>query len=44
VLEVRADIPVTEVADRIGVSRRAVHRLRWYDDVGLEGLADRRRP
>ena len=30
VLEVEAGMPVTEVADRFGVSRQAVHRwLRW---------------
>jgi transposase InsO family protein len=41
VLEVQAGIPVTEVADRFGVSRQAVHRwLRWYHDLGLNGLAD----
>jgi transposase len=38
VLEVQAGIPVSEVADRFGVSRQAVHRwLRWYHDFGLEG-------
>jgi transposase-like protein len=42
VLEVRAGLPVTEVAERFGVSRQAVHRwLRWYADEGLDGLADR---
>jgi transposase InsO family protein len=33
---------VTEVAERFGVSRQAVHRwLVWYRDEGLDGLADR---
>jgi transposase-like protein len=42
VLEVQAGVTVTEVADRFGVSRQAVHRwLGWYADQGLEGLADR---
>jgi transposase InsO family protein len=42
VLEVRAGVPVTEVAERFGVSRQAVHRWRrWYEAEGLEGLADR---
>src|SRR3954469_17936953 len=42
VLEVQARVPVTEVAERFGVSRQAVHRwVRWYRDEGLEGLADR---
>jgi transposase InsO family protein len=42
VLEVRAGATVTEVADRFGVSRQAVHRwLGWYVDQGLAGLADR---
>jgi transposase InsO family protein len=42
VLEVRAGVPVTEVAERFGVSRQAVHRWRrWYEDEGLDGLADR---
>ena len=35
-------VPVVEVASRFGVSRQAVHRwLRWYEDQGLAGLADR---
>jgi transposase InsO family protein len=42
VLEVRAGVPATEVAERFGVSRQAVHRWRrWYEDDGLDGLADR---
>lgn len=42
VLEVQAGVPVTEVADRFGVSRQAVHRwLRRYTDEGLDGLTDR---
>src|SRR4029453_15456835 len=42
VLEVQAGVPVIEVAERFGVSRQAVHRLRrWDADDGLEGLADR---
>nr|WP_130340652.1 IS481 family transposase [Micromonospora kangleipakensis] len=42
VLEVEASLPVTEVAERFGVSRQAVHRwLGWYRDQGLEGLAER---
>ena len=42
VLEVRAGVPVTEVAERFGVSRQAVHRWRrWYEAEGLDGLADR---
>jgi transposase-like protein len=33
VLEVPAGVPVTEVAERYGVSRQAVHRwVRWYRD------------
>jgi transposase InsO family protein len=39
---IRDGVPVTEVADRFGVSRQAVHRwLRWYEDQGLAGLVDR---
>jgi transposase-like protein len=35
VLEVHAGVPVTEVAERFGVSRQAVHRWsRWYRDEG----------
>jgi transposase InsO family protein len=42
VLEVQAGVPVTEVAERLGVSRQAVHRwVGWYRKEGLEGLADR---
>ncbi|GAA1767610.1 hypothetical protein GCM10009681_43350 [Luedemannella helvata] len=42
VLEVQAGIPVTEVAERFGVSRQAVHRwVGWYRDEGLDGLVDR---
>jgi len=42
VLEVAAGVPVTEVAERFGVSRQAVHRwVGWYRDEGLGGLADR---
>jgi transposase InsO family protein len=39
---IRDGVPVVEVASRFGVSRQAVHRwLRWYEDQGLAGLADR---
>jgi len=42
VLEVHAGVPVTEVAERFGVSRQVVHRwVGWYRDEGLDGLADR---
>ena len=42
VLEVRAGVPVTEVASRYGVSRQGVHAwLRRYRDEGPSGLADR---
>ena len=42
VLEVQAGVPVSEVAERFGVSRQAVHRwLGWYRKEGLEGLVDR---
>jgi transposase InsO family protein len=42
VLEVRAGVPVTEVAQRYGVSRQSVHAwLRRYRDEGPSGLADR---
>src|SRR5215468_4427509 len=46
VLEVRAGVPVTEVAVRYGVSRQSVHSwLRRYEQGGLGALADRsRRP
>ena len=39
---IRDGVPVVEVARRFDVSRQAVHRwLRWYEDQGLGGLADR---
>jgi transposase-like protein len=42
VLQVQAGVPVTEVAEALGVSRQAVHRwLAWYVEQGLSGLADR---
>ena len=42
VLEVMAGVPVTEVAERYGVSRQSVHAwLRRYRDEGPPGLADR---
>jgi transposase-like protein len=42
VQDVLAGSTVTDVAERFGVSRQAVHRwLTWYQDEGLEGLADR---
>jgi transposase InsO family protein len=42
VLEVKAGVPVTEVAERYGVSRQSVHAwLRRYRDEGPSGLADR---
>src|SRR6266699_1937601 len=42
VLEVKAGVPVTEVASRYGVSRQSVHAwLRRYRDEGPSGLADR---
>ena len=42
VLEVLAGVPVTEVADRYGVSRQSVHTwLRRYRSEGPPGLADR---
>lgn len=46
VLEVRAGVPVTEVAVRAGVSRQSVHAwIRRYEQGGLGALADRsRRP
>ena len=41
VFDVQAEVTVTDVADRFGVSRQAVHRwLRWYADEGSDGLAD----
>src|SRR5258708_10869008 len=40
VLEVRAGVPVTEVAERYGVSRQRVHAwLRRYRDEGPSGLS-----
>jgi len=43
VLEVLAGVPVTEVADRYGVSRQSVHTwLRRYQEKGPSGLADQR--
>src|SRR5919112_1222407 len=42
VLDVEAGVPVTEVAERFGVSRQAVHRwIGWYRDEGLAGVVDR---
>ena len=42
VLEVMAGVPVTEVADRYGVSRQSVHAwLARYRDEGPPGLEDR---
>jgi transposase len=42
VLEVLAGVPVTEVADRYGVSRQSVHTwLSRYRNEGPSGLADR---
>ncbi|MFC4591846.1 IS481 family transposase [Sphaerisporangium corydalis] len=42
VLEVQAGCPVTEVAERHGVSRQSVHAwVRRYRDGGLAALADR---
>src|SRR5436190_13609459 len=42
VLEVESGVPVTEVAERFGVSRQAVHRwIGWYREEGLGGLAGR---
>jgi transposase len=42
VLEVRAGVPVTEVAERYGVSPQSVHAwLRRYRDEGPSGMADR---
>ena len=39
---IRDGVSVVEVAQRFDVSRQAVHRwLRWYEDQGLGGLADR---
>jgi transposase len=46
VLDAAAGVPVTEVADRFGVSRQSVHAwVRRYEQGGLGGLMDRsRRP
>jgi transposase-like protein len=42
VLEVMAGVPVTEVAERYGISRQSVHAwLRHYRDEGPPGLEDR---
>jgi transposase len=42
VLEVLDGIPVTEVAERFGVTRQTVHRwMARYRESGLAGLADR---
>jgi transposase len=39
---IRDGVPIVQVARRFDVSRQAVHRwLRWYEDQGLGGLADR---
>ena len=46
VLDAAAGVPVTEVAERYGVSRQSVHAwVRRYEQGGLGGLMDRsRRP
>ena len=46
VLEVESGVPVTEVAERFGVSRQSVHAwVRRYAQGGLGALMDRsRRP
>src|SRR5215472_12913746 len=42
VLEVGAGVPVTEVAERYGVSRQSVHTwLQRYRQDGIAGLEDR---
>ncbi len=42
VLEVRAGVPIVDVAERFGVSRQAVHRwMNRYRSGGLKALADR---
>jgi len=42
VLDVAAGVPVTEVAERFGVSRQSVHAwVRRYEQGGLGGLMDR---
>ena len=39
---IRDGVSIVEVAHRFDVSRQAIHRwLRWYEDQGLPGLADR---
>jgi transposase InsO family protein len=39
---IRDGVPIVQVAHRFDVSRQAIHRwLRWYEDQGLPGLADR---
>jgi transposase InsO family protein len=39
---IRDGVPIVQVARRFDVSRQAVHRwLRWYEEQGLAGLADR---
>jgi transposase len=46
VLDAKAGVPVTEVAEAFGVSRQSVHAwVRRYEQGGLAGLMDRpRRP
>jgi transposase len=45
VLDAAAGVPVTEVAERYGVSRQSVHAwVRCYEQGGLGGLMDRSRP
>jgi transposase len=39
---IRDGVPIVEVARRFDVSRQTVHRwLGWYEDEGVEGLANR---
>src|SRR2546425_11824000 len=39
---IRDGVSIVEVAHRFDGSRQAIHRwLRWYEDQGLPGLADR---
>jgi transposase-like protein len=39
---IRDGVSMVEVAHRFDVSRQAIHRwLRWYEEQGLPGLADR---
>jgi hypothetical protein len=40
-LEARAGVPVTEVAERYGVSRQSVHTWLRYRQEGIAGLEDR---